>query len=103
VVKLDKFDRIYQLHSVFSTRRTPISRPDLMQRLDGCSEQTVYRLIQLMKDVLRAPIEWHEELDGYYYRRDPGADAYELPGLWFNALGFACHFGLGLFVPAQDA
>jgi hypothetical protein len=74
-----------------------------MQRLDGCSEQTVYRLIQLMKDVLRAPIEWHEELDGYYYRRDPGADAYELPGLWFNALGFACHFGLGLFVPAQDA
>lgn len=83
--KQDKFDRIYQLHAVFRGRRTPISRADLKDKLGGCSEQTVYRLIRFMKDHLHAPIEWHGDLKGYFYRRDPGADAYELPGLWFNA------------------
>lgn len=83
--KQDKFDRIYQLHTHLRGRRTPVSRADLRQHLGGCSEQTVYRLIRFMKEQLHAPIEWHEDLKGYYYRRDAGADAYELPGLWFNA------------------
>jgi proteasome accessory factor C len=82
---LDKFDRVYEIHRVLAGRRTPISREDLMERLGGCSAPTVYRLIRFMKDQLHAPIEWHEELGGYYYRRDANADAYELPGLWFNA------------------
>jgi predicted DNA-binding transcriptional regulator YafY len=38
-----------------------------------------------MKDHLNAPIEWHPELGGYYYRRDTDGGTYELPGLWFNA------------------
>ena len=82
---LDKFDRIYQLHNILRERRTPISRQDLMARLDHCSEPTVFRLIRLLRDHLNAPIEWHEELGGYYYRRDAGGGTYELPGLWFNA------------------
>lgn len=82
---MDKFDRIYQLHNILRERRTPISRKDLMVRLDSCSEPTVFRLIRLMKDHLNAPIEWHEELGGYYYRRDAEGGTYELPGLWFNA------------------
>jgi proteasome accessory factor C len=82
---LDKFDRIYQLHNVLRARRTPISRAELMARLDNCSEPTVYRLIRLMKEHLNAPIEWHEELGGYYYRQDAEGGTYELPGLWFNA------------------
>lgn len=82
---MDKFDRIYQLHNVLRGRRTPISRQDLRARLDDCSEPTVFRLIRLMKNHLNAPIEWHEELGGYYYRRDAGGGTYELPGLWFNA------------------
>lgn len=82
---MDKFDRIYQLHNILRERRTAISRQDLMARLDHCSEPTVYRLIRLMKDHLNAPIEWHEELGGYYYRRDAEGGTYELPGLWFNA------------------
>ncbi len=82
--KLDKFDRIYQLHNILRARRTPIPRADLMTRLE-CSEPTVFRLIRLLKDHLNAPIEWHEELAGYCYRRDAEAGAYELPGLWFNA------------------
>src|SRR5690606_1251456 len=57
----------------------------LMRELE-CSEQTIYRLIRVMKDYLRAPIEWHEELRGYYYdERSPQGAQYQLPGLWFNA------------------
>jgi proteasome accessory factor C len=81
---VDKFDRIYELHKILRDRRTPISREDLMRRLE-CAEPSVYRLIRLLKDQLNAPIEWHEELQGYYYRRDAGGGTYELPGLWFNA------------------
>jgi predicted DNA-binding transcriptional regulator YafY len=85
VTKLDKFDRIYELHRIFSSRKTPISRDELRERLDRCSEPTVYRLIRFMKDVLGAPIEWEEGAGGYRYRRNPGGEPYELPGLWFNA------------------
>lgn len=82
---MDKFDRIYQLHNILRERRTPISRPDLMARLDHCSAPTVYRLIRIMRDFLGAPIEYDDAAGGYYYRRDAGARPYELPGLWFNA------------------
>jgi predicted DNA-binding transcriptional regulator YafY len=85
VTRLDKFDRIYELDRIFRSRRTPISRQELMQRLDNCSEPTFYRLIRLMKDTLDAPIEHDEEAGGYRYRRDAGGEPYELPGLWFNA------------------
>ncbi len=84
VNKLDKFDRIYALHNILRERRTPIARADLMQRLE-CSEQTVYRLIRVMKAYLNAPIEWHDDLCGYYYQRDAAGGTFELPGLWFNA------------------
>ncbi|MEO8008133.1 MAG: WYL domain-containing transcriptional regulator [Betaproteobacteria bacterium] len=81
---MDKFDRIYKLHDILRERRTPISREDLMRRLE-CAEPTVYRLIRLLKDHLNAPIEWNDDPGGYYYRRDAGGGTYELPGLWFNA------------------
>ncbi|MBI4207051.1 MAG: WYL domain-containing protein [Betaproteobacteria bacterium] len=82
---MDKFDRIYEVDKILRGRRTPISREDLMARLEKCSEPTFYRLIRLMKDHLNAPIEWHPELGGYHYRRDTDGGTYELPGLWFNA------------------
>ena len=82
---MDKFDRIYEIHGCLRERRRPVSRADLAARLDRCAESTVYRLLRFMKDRLRAPIEWDEEAGGYFYRRDAAADAYELPGLWFNA------------------
>jgi len=82
---MDKFDRIYELHRIFSTRRTPISRSELRERLEKCSDPTIYRLIRLMKERLNAPIEWDGERGGYYYRRDASHGVYELPGLWFDA------------------
>lgn len=82
---MDKFDRIYKIHNILRGRRTPIPRADLRARLDECSEPTIYRLIRLMKDHLNAPIEWNDEVGGYFYRHDAQEGAYELPGLWFNA------------------
>jgi proteasome accessory factor C len=76
---VDKFDRIYQLHSILRERRAPISREDLMQRLE-CSAPTVFRLIREMRDYLGAPIE--HDSGGYRYRAN---EAFELPGLWFTS------------------
>ncbi len=80
---MDKFDRIYQLHDTLRDRRTPISRTDLMAKLE-CSEPTIYRVIHLMREELHAPITYNEALGGYYYERTAEGGTYELPGLWFN-------------------
>jgi len=82
---MDKFDRIYALHKILSRRRTPIGRAELAEALKLEAESSVYRLIRLMKDHLGAPIEWHEDLGGYYYQRNAIDGPYELPGLWFSA------------------
>ena len=81
---MDKFDRIYQLHDVLRDRRTPISRVDLMAKLE-CSDPTIYRLINILRDTLHAPLKHDDELGGYYYERTAEGGTYELPGLWFNA------------------
>lgn len=61
-----------------------MARADLTRLLE-CSEPTFFRLIRVMRDFLRAPIECDAERGGYYYRRDAEGGSYELPGLWFNA------------------
>jgi proteasome accessory factor C len=81
---VDKFDRIYQLHDTLRDRRTPISRADLMAKLN-CSEPTIYRLINTLRDTLHAPLQYDDERGGYYYERTADGGTYELPGLWFNA------------------
>ncbi len=81
---MDKFDRIYQLHDTLRDRRTPISRADLMAKLN-CSEPTIYRLINTLRDTLQAPLQYDDERGGYYYKCSADGGTYELPGLWFNA------------------
>lgn len=81
---MDKFDRIYQLHSLLDGRKTPVPMEDLKLRLE-CSESTVFRIIKAMKDYLGAPIERAGEPDGYRYLPTDGGRAYQLPGLWFSA------------------
>jgi predicted DNA-binding transcriptional regulator YafY len=80
---VDKFDRIFQLHAILSSRRTPIPLEDLMARLEG-SKSTVLRAIATMKDYLNAPIAYDKAAGGYKYDKAEG-EAYELPGLWFTA------------------
>ncbi len=82
-MKLNRFDRIYQLHTILSNARRPVSMAAIREYLE-CSRATVKRVIQEMRLYLGAPIEYDRQRNGYYY--DHRAEhAYELPGLWFNA------------------
>ena len=79
---MSKLERVYHLHDILRQRRTPISRHDLMDEL-GCSQATLYRLIQELRDNLGAPIEQDPDNRGFYYDRSL-AGHFELPGLWIS-------------------
>jgi proteasome accessory factor C len=81
---MDKFDRIFQLHAILASRRTPIALEDLTARLE-CSKSTLYRAIGVLKDRLNAPVEFDAEVGGFRYAAAQGMNAFELPGLWFTA------------------
>ena len=80
---MDKFDRIFQLHSILANRRTPIDVDSLMARLE-CSRATLFRIIASMKDHLNAPIEFDSQRGGFLYKKASGEESYDLPGLWFS-------------------
>lgn len=83
-VKLvDKFDRIFQLHAILSSRRTAIPLEDLMAKLE-CSKSTLHRTINALKDYLNAPVVFDAEAGGYKYAKEAAGETYELPGLWFT-------------------
>jgi len=82
-IAVDRLQRIYKLHSVISSRRHPVSRSTLEQKLE-CSRATVKRIIQEMKLYFNAPLEYDRERNGYYYDTQNGK-TFELPGVWFNA------------------
>ena len=80
---MDKFDRIFQLHAILASRRTAIPLADLMARLE-CSKSTLLRAINTLKNQLNAPVVFDAAAGGYKYG-NPEGQAFELPGLWFNA------------------
>ena len=79
---MDRFDRIYQLHHLLAGTHQPVSRRRIEQELE-CSRATAKRIIDAMRLYLGAPILYDRSRNGYLY--DPSAEAFELPGLWFNA------------------
>lgn len=79
---MSKVERLYHLHNILSQRRTPISRQDLMERLE-CSQATLYRLVGELRDFLGAPIEQDEDNRGFYYDRSYD-QPFELPGIWIS-------------------
>lgn len=81
--RMDRFDRVYQLHKVLDGRRVPISRRDLEEQME-CSRATVIRTLDFLRDHLNAPIHYDPERNGYLYKAGEEGP-YELPGLWFNA------------------
>ena len=81
---MDKFDRIFQLHAILSSRRTPIPLEELMAKLE-CSKSTLHRAINSLKDHLNAPVVFDADADGYQYGKPETGEAFELPGLWFTA------------------
>ncbi len=79
---MSKVERLYHLHNILSQRRTPISRHDLMDRLE-CSQATLYRLVAELRDFLGAPLEQDEDNRGFYYDRSY-EQPFELPGIWIS-------------------
>ncbi len=79
---MSKVERLYHLHNILEARRTPISRHDLMERLE-CSQATLYRLIAELRDYLGAPIEQDPESRGFYYDRSY-EQPFSLPGIWIS-------------------
>jgi predicted DNA-binding transcriptional regulator YafY len=79
---MSKVERLYHLHNILNQRRTPISRQDLMERLE-CSQATLYRLVNELRDFLGAPIEQDPETRAYYYDRSY-EQPFELPGIWIS-------------------
>lgn len=79
---MSKVERLYHLHNILNQRRTPISRQDLMERLE-CSQATLYRLIGELRDFLGAPIEQDPETRGFYYDRSY-EQPFDLPGIWIS-------------------
>src|SRR3990172_8075175 len=79
---MSKVERLYHLHNILNQRRTPISRQDLMERLE-CSQATLYRLVSELRDFLGAPIEQDADTRGFYYDRSYD-QAFDLPGIWIS-------------------
>ena len=79
---MSKVERLYHLHNILSQRRTPISRQDLMERLE-CSQATLYRLVNELRDFLGAPIEQDPDTRGFFYDRSY-EQPFELPGIWIS-------------------
>lgn len=80
---MDKFDRIFRLHTILASRKTPISLEDLMAKLE-CSKSTLHRAVNSLKDNLHAPVMFDAQGGGYRYAEGPKAMTYQLPGLWFT-------------------
>jgi predicted DNA-binding transcriptional regulator YafY len=81
---MDKFDRIFQLHAILRSRRTPVAFEDLKSKLE-CSKSTLHRAIATLTDRLHAPVVFDPDAGGYRYADSKGIPAFELPGLWFTA------------------
>jgi len=79
---MDKFDRIYELHTLLYSRRYPIAMRELEERME-CSRPTVKRIIRKLRDEQGAPVRFDRKLNGYILDRADG-DQVELPGLWFS-------------------
>jgi len=79
---MSKVERLYHLHNILNQRRTPISRHDLMERLE-CSQATLYRLVAELRDFLGAPLEQDADNRGFYYDRSY-EQPFELPGIWIS-------------------
>jgi proteasome accessory factor C len=84
LTEMDKFDRIYRVDRLLDGKRVPVPMATLVEELE-CSESNVRRIIRTMREMLRAPIEFDPELQGYRYATLTDGGTFQLPGLWFSA------------------
>jgi len=80
---MDKFDRIYALHTLLASARVPVKKSIIEERLE-CAHATVERIIKEMRLYLDAPIKYDNAAKGYFYDKNDNT-CYELPALWFSS------------------
>ncbi len=73
--------RIFQLHRLFKAGKA-LSLQQLMEQQE-VSKATIKRDLDLLRDQLGAPLLYDRDRNAYLYA--PQQEAFELPGLWFNA------------------
>ncbi len=78
---MDRFTSIFKLHQLLKNHCRPVPMRVITERLE-CSRSTASRVIEEMRNILGAPLEYDRKARGYHYVSDQGA--YELPGLWFS-------------------
>ena len=79
---MERTERIVKLHNLLMQARLPIPRKTLEERLE-CSEKSVRRALEFLRDRLGAPIEYDAKRNGYFYVPDQKA-FYQLPGVWLS-------------------
>ncbi len=75
-------DRLQQLHRLLKSHRRPVPLARLAERME-CTEKTVRRAIEDMRNFFEAPIEYFPDGNGWQYAASE--DQFELPGLWLTS------------------
>ncbi|GMR21443.1 MAG: WYL domain-containing protein [Gammaproteobacteria bacterium] len=78
---MDRSERFYKICKRLAKGR-PVPAHVFLEDLE-ISRPTFYRDIEYLRDRFNAPIQYQRGARGYCF--DPGADNFELPGLWFSA------------------
>jgi len=77
-------ERLQRMVQLLKAHRI-VSRQTFLERFE-VSPATFKRDLEYLRDRLGAPIVWDRERRGYRFDlSDSAADAFELPGLWFNS------------------
>ncbi|MFV2031514.1 MAG: helix-turn-helix transcriptional regulator [Gammaproteobacteria bacterium] len=80
---MDRTERFHTIDQML-TRQKAVTRAQFLDALE-VSPATFKRDLEYMRDRLNAPVVWDRERSGYSYDySEPGAEQYQLPGLWFN-------------------
>jgi predicted DNA-binding transcriptional regulator YafY len=80
---MDRTERLYKIDCMLNERRVvPIQV--FLDELE-VSLATFKRDLEYLRDRFNAPVVWDREAGGYRFDQQGVGDAYELPGLWFNA------------------
>ncbi len=79
---MQPFDRVQQLHQILTTHRRPVPVRKLCEYME-CSDKTVKRTIDTLRDVCQAPLVYSSQERGWYYDNTE-SERFQLPGLWLT-------------------
>ena len=80
---MDRTERLYKIDRMLNDRKV-VSVGEFLDELE-ISLATFKRDLEYLRDRFNAPVVWDRDAGGYRFDKKGVGDAYELPGLWFNA------------------